>query len=261
MSSSRIDTPPRKGNSLNTRWPLLSLHVAALLLAGCDPVKAPKGVDPKPYLRVLTEGLTKEFDYHRKPQGVVTIMSGLSSAMEAGDFAQMRFSAQYLDHLRLAEKAGFVTLQEHQQDPLSAIANLGARYFTVTPTDKLRKLADPAESSDTVLAVPVGRMKILEVISEEACVLKRTTPGDEWRLVLGLVRDTPTEQALALGRQFCSVEEQTLKFRALLHFNPFGKTYRYVAADWGRPNDMGWKSENVARLIRDSSRGSASLAD
>jgi hypothetical protein len=235
----------------NTMKHLLLICLATLLacLVACDQVKAPKGVDPKPYLTVLEKGLTKHHDFERLPQGQITIMNAWSSAMESGDANAMRFPLRYLEHLQRAEKDGLLRLAEKRQDVWGQLANQGARLFSVTPTEKLRQMADPKESDEKWLAVPIGTIKVLEIMSEEPCKLKRATPGDEFRLVLGLISDTPTQQVKALGPEYGTIEPQKLKFRAILQFNPFDKSYTYHISDCGKPSEAGWNSEYVAQII------------
>jgi hypothetical protein len=36
-----------------------------------------------------------------------------------------------------------------------------------------------------------------------------------------------------------------LKFRAILKLNPFTKRYAFVTADWGKPEEDQWETQNV----------------
>ena len=222
-----------------------SIYLVILLgvLLGCG------RANPKPYLAILETGITKQVDFARFPQGKVTIMSGLSSAMESGDAKSMRFPLKYLEYLQQAEEDQLLTLSERQQNSLEQITNMGARFFKVAPTETLRQMADPKESGQKWLAVQIGAIKVLEIMSEEPCKLRQATPGDEFILVVGLLSDTPTQHAKALGPRYGTVEPQELKFRAILQLNPFDKTYRFIIADVGRPDETEWKSDNVARII------------
>src|SRR5262245_15669741 len=86
----------------------LSISLLVLLVAACDRVKLPEGKRSAPYITVLEQGLTDQFDNHRFPRGEIQIMSELSSQIETGDPKQMKFQASYLQELQKAEKAGFV---------------------------------------------------------------------------------------------------------------------------------------------------------
>jgi hypothetical protein len=124
---------------------------------------------------------------------------------------------------------------------------MGATFYVVSPTEKLLKLQDPQKSTGKFIVVPFGTMKLLEVLKEED--YKSPTPlggaGDQFRLVLGTVHAEPSAQALTLGKSYGGIEPNDLKFRAVLQFNPFAKTYTYITADLGNLKDPGWYSQNV----------------
>jgi len=208
-----------------------------------------QGLDAAAYRQVLEAGLTRQMDFHRVPQGQIKIMSGLESQMEPGNAATMTFATQYLPTLQRAANDGLVRLAELQQNSLAQMGNMGARFFTVTPTDKLRQMSDPKESTAQWVAVPIGTIRILDIISADACKLKTATPGDQFRLIVGLISDTPTEQAKTLGPQYATQEPQKFKMRVILQFNPFTKTYTYVTGDYGKPEDADWITQNVAQII------------
>ena len=66
-----------------------------------------------------------------------------------------------------------------------------------------------------------------------------------FRLVLGTVERRPTPDAITLGKSYCATEAQEFKFRAVVQYNPFAKTYSYAVADLGNPQDSGWKTAHV----------------
>lgn len=224
---------------------LFTVSIVVLLVAACDRVKLPEGEKSAPYLTVLEQGLTDNLDTDRLPRGEVRIMSELSSEFEKPDATHMKFQARYLQILQKAEKAGLVTLSERPQNALESVGNMGARFFTVTPTDALLKLQSSEKSDDRWVAVPIGTMKVLEIIKEEEYKFAERKSGDEFRLVLGRLRDTPTPQAKALASLGVTTEPQDLKFRAILQFNPFAKTYTYIVADFGKPDESGWSTDFV----------------
>jgi hypothetical protein len=230
------------------RQSTVGVMILLACLAGPGPANA-DGNNLKSYQAVLNAGLTQQHDYHRVPVGQITIMSQMSSQMEEANLETLRLPLQYLESLQQAEKDGLITLTEKNQSEMDKLLTMGARIFTATATDKLRKLIDPKESTEKWLAIPIGTMQVEEVMSEEQCKLVKATPGDQFRLVVGLVTDTPTEQVKTLGRNYGTVETQKLKFRAILQFNPFTKTYTYVVADLGKPEDPGWHSDIVAQII------------
>jgi hypothetical protein len=224
---------------------LAHLVILAVAVVACD------GADRKGYITAVEDGLTKAHGTQNYPQGQITIMSALSSRMESADSRTMRFRIEMLEALQVAEKAGFLKLSELQQSSLDQIGSIGARFFIVTPTDKLRQISDPKESSEKWLAVRIGTFKIMKVISDEPCSLKKATPGDEFRLVVGLVSQNPTQQgqSIAPAMNVGKLDVQSHKFRAILQFNPFNKSYSLVAADLGSPKETGWYSESVAQVM------------
>jgi hypothetical protein len=170
--------------------------------------------------------------------------------MEATDINQLKFPIQYMQQLQRAQQDGLVEFREEQQGALESIGNMGSRFFEVSPTNKLLKLQYAKKSTYNLIAVQCGTVKVLQILKDEAyqpsLQSSGTGGGDEFRLVLGTILDTPTQQGMALGKMFCLVDEVTeFKFRAILQYNPFAKSYKYVAADIGDPKAPGWMSENV----------------
>ena len=223
---------------------LILLFIGAVTILGCNRVKLPSGHSDAPYLAVLEQGLTNQVDLMRFPRGQVQIMSALSSQMESDDSNRLRFKVQYLDVLQRAQKDGLLNLTEKLQSSLESVGNMGARFFTVSPTEKLLQLHDAKRSNDKCVAIPIGTVKVIEVLKENEYKAGTGAPGDEFRLVIGRCRDTPTAQAKKLVG-FCTQEPQDLKFRAVLQFNPFNKTYTYVIADTGNPEEAGWSTSYV----------------
>lgn len=217
------------------------IAVALFATAACSRQSLLKG---QPYIPVLERALRKSVSF---PRGRVQIMSGLSSQMEATDWVQMKFPAQYLDFLQRARKDGLLNLAEEQQGPLDSIRNMGARFFSVSPTDKLLKMDNKTPDTPGLLTVLTAEFKVLQILKDQEYKppVGMGGAGDEFRLVLGTGRRTPTQDAITLGQSYCAIEPQELKFRSVLQFNPFAKTYTFVDADLGRPQDSGWESENV----------------
>jgi hypothetical protein len=237
----------------------IGVVVLTLGIASCNGVRLPGSQPSAPYLPVLEQGLTAQHDCITFPRGRVQIMGAMSSQMEAADWNQLKFQIQYLTYLQSAQTNGLLTVTEEQQNSLERIRNMGARFFKVVPTDKLSQMQAATNSDieqvlsqwlhkrDRIVAVQIGTIKVLQILKDEEYKprVRVGGAGDEFRLVLGTVRDTPTQQAKTLGRYFATIEPQELKFRAVLQFNPFAKTYKYVTADVGNPQDAGWKTETV----------------
>jgi hypothetical protein len=221
---------------MNTNRMLIA--VALFATASCSRQSLRKG---QPYAQQLQEGLKWNNGFADFPTGRVQIMSGLSSQMEAADRTNQKFPLAYLAFLQQAEKDGLLKLTEEQQGPLDAIRNMGSRFFTVTWTEKLSKMKF---SGSTVLT---ATFEILQILKDQEYnpSVGFGSAGDEFRLVLGMVRSRPTPNAMALGKYYCNTEVQELKFRAILQYNPFAKTYSYRVADLGNPQDPGWNTQYV----------------
>jgi hypothetical protein len=196
-----------------------------------------------PYIAVLTEGLTKDHGYYDVAHGRITIMSALSSRNEAADLGAMKFPIQYLSTLEYNQSIGLIRLIEQPQSELDKIGSMGARLFNATPTDKLLQLADAKVSTANWARIPTLGVQVLEIVSDDACKFSKPTPGDDFRLILGLIGGEPTRQWRTL---FPDVKEMDqLKFRVVLQFNPFTKRYAYVTSDIGKPSEATWYSNSV----------------
>jgi len=216
-------------------------------LMGCNRMEAQKALSFKPYISILEDGLTKKFDYLWVPQGRITIMDKLRSTYTPANVQSMIFQYKTLKDLQDSQNDGLVNLSEEKQSPL--LDTSGNRIFVVTPNEKIRQMADPKESNQKWIAILLGTMKVLKIIKEEPCKLKRATPGDEFLLVVGLLRDPPTQNVKTLGPEYGTVEPRELKFRAILQLNPFNQSYKFIIADTGMLNETEWKSDWVAQII------------
>lgn len=226
---------------MNTKRILIA--VALFAIAACSRQSLLKA---QPYRQQLEDGLFNANAFLIFPIGRVQVMSGLSSQMDAADWKILKFPIAYLDFLQRAQKDGLINLTEEQQSPLESIRNMGARFFAVTATEKLSKMKSNAQFGGN-LVVWISTFEILQVLKDQEYKppVGFGGAGDEFRLVLGTVRRSPTPNAITLGKFYCPTEVQELKFRAVLQYNPFAKTYSYRAADLGNPQGPGWNTENV----------------
>jgi hypothetical protein len=162
------------------------------------------------------------------PCGEVTIMRGSDSMTEPPDWIRRRFPIGLLGFFQALQGSGLITLREKEQSQLESFGNAGERFFKVTPTPKLLQLQTEQKSSlslpatephDILLALEVrnqgksslspwttnyvavrmGTMRLIEVLKEDEYKMPNATAGDEFRLVLGTLRRTPTPQARELG--------------------------------------------------------------
>ena len=192
--------------------------------------------------RIIASGLYRDYNVGQVPDGQIEIMSGLSASVEGSDFAARRFAPAHLEFLRSWEQRGLLALREHSQSSLEAIGRMGARTFTVTPTEQLRSIADPTLATDGYLMIPLGSVTIEQIVSDAIYQSPALSASEQWRLVLGTYRVKPTEIA---NEAASSTEDHTYRFKALLKFDPFTNTFTYVAADFGRVGETEWLTQRV----------------
>lgn len=203
----------------------------------------------RPYLPVLEQGLADEAGLLKVPRGRVRIMSALSSRMEAEDWSQLKLLNSWLPYLQNLHKCGLITLTEEQQGGMDAFFTMGARFFMVSPTDKLLQLQDDRKAGSNFVAVSLRRAEVVEILKDEEYKYpgRSGTGGDDFRLILGKAHLTSTQQAKALQAvgYDAFIGTSVLRFRAILKLDPFTKTYTYVTGDVTNQQNPGWLSNNV----------------
>lgn len=223
---------------------LLFLAAIVSMLVGASCSSKPSAL----YVETLEQGLESQRAFMQYPRGHVRIMSSFSSQMENDDWERLSFRAYYLSTLQYAQQRGLLNLSERRQSALETIGNMGTRFFLVTPTDKLLQLQDTMHSSAKRVAVRCSTIKVTGILKDEEYKFpgRNSATGDEFRLVLGTFRQTQTQQGdVVVPRPPGVPESVDLKFRAIVQFNPFAKTYTYVIADVGTPQEPGWATTNV----------------
>lgn len=196
---------------------------------------------------VLEGGMLKEGTMSF-PRGPIQIMSKMAEEMERPNPAQQKYGMASLESFQRYEKAGFLTIAEERRSPLESIRDMGARSFTVSPTNKLLQIQDPKLSSGTFAVIQAETYKVTNIIKNEEYKppVGSGSPGDEFRLILGVILQSTTEQGKVIyGAIGYYPQPRQRKFRAILQFNPFAKTYSFVTADLGDPASADWFSQNV----------------
>ncbi len=207
------------------------------------PLVAKAGTDEDVLKSEIGRGLEEQFNLAQIPVGDVEIMSGISSLVEGNDWENRRFKSDFSDYLKNLESRQLVTLSEKNQSDLGAMARMGARTVTVMPTDRAKKISDTKLSDDKLLTIRYSSCKVLRVIRIAPYQSVFLPQSEEYRLVLGIYRKTPNENMRELVGTL--TEPEDFKFRAILKLNPFTKRYAFVTADWGKPEEDGWKTQNV----------------
>ena len=191
----------------------------------------------------VARGLEELIHHTMIPVGDIEIMGGLSSQMHANDWDNRRFSADFLGYLQFCEEKQLVSFRQQQQSDLAAIGRMGAQTVTVTPTDRAKKAANPKVSTDKILKLQYETCKITQIVRSAPYQSPTLSQSEEYRLVLGTYRTTPTTLKKELMPDVGELPER--KFRALMKLNPFTKRYVFVTADWGMPEREEWMTQNI----------------
>ncbi len=190
----------------------------------------------------IGRGLEEKFNNTQIPLGEVEIVDRFSPLID-NDWNNRRFRSDFFDYLKYLESKQLVTLAEKQQSDVNAIERMGARTVNVMPTERARKVSDPKLSNDKLLTIRYATCKVLKIIRSSPYQSLLLPQSEEYRLVLGTYRRTPNEIRRELEPNDKEIPE--LKFRAILKLNPFTKRYVFVTADWGKPEEDQWETQNV----------------
>jgi hypothetical protein len=211
--------------------------VILLVLFGCSRADSGGNIN-----EIIAAGLYRDYNIVRVPDGRIEVMSGLSAAVENTNYAARRFAPTYIEAFRPWETAGLLTFQEHQQSELTAIGRMGARTFTVVPSDRLRSAADTALATDGYLMIPSARVIVEQIASDAAYQSPALPPSEQYRLVFGTYRTVPSDITKEVNKQ---ASEVRFRFKALLKFDPIAKRFTYEAADFGPVDDNVYSTKRV----------------
>lgn len=209
----------------------------------------PAQLNAETYKSVLEHGLNHQFEFAFFPVGKLRIMGPQESEItermgQSGDWQRLEFPGRMLAFLEQAERDGFLKIEEQKVEGLGALLMQGARFFVALPTEKLIKLQDLKSSTSTYIKVQLGKFDVTEIISDEAFTPPKGLGGpcDQFRLILGKVRDIPTSQSMELGPNYIMGSGEEFKFRAVMQVNPFTKSREFVMADIGKVDRNDWLS-------------------
>lgn len=136
-----------------------------------------------------------------------------------------------------------------EDNPLGLSGSHGSndrlRYeFTVAPSEKLLMAADRRLSTPTCLVLGLTDCRIAEIVSNTEYKNQLVvSSSDQTRLILGTFNVCDAELATTLGKSTGIYRD--LKFRALIQFNPFTKSYSCERIDFGNPQDNDWFSHTI----------------
>ena len=91
--------------------------------------------------------------------------------------------------------------------------------------------------------VPVGRLKVSEILRDEEYKGILATPGETFRLVLAKIERIPPDGGAAIPSELSSLSPGRL--RSVLKYSDFNKQWQVVAIDVGPSDSDNWASANV----------------
>lgn len=98
-------------------------------------------------------------------------------------------------------------------------------------------------NDDYTWRVPIGRLKVGEVLRDEEYKGALATPGETFRLVLAKIELLPPASGSAIPSQLSSLLPGRL--RSVLKYSDFNKQWQVVAIDVGPSDSEKWASANV----------------
>lgn len=147
--------------------------------------------------------------------------------------------------MRELETKNLLTLKKVEQSSLAEVSRMGGSDWIVTPTEALLKVADQKLSTPKKLVVRVFNVTITSIVRDTGyapSALSSLSKTEEYRLVMGTLRSTPTKFA---KDQNPAAPTEDGRFRALVTVDPFGKTFRFVTVDIAKDGGDTWLTHNV----------------
>jgi hypothetical protein len=156
-------------------------------------------------------------------------------------------------YFKRIEAAGLITVREISEDYWSSFLSQTQGMGTpveVTPTSKLLNIAhlDPLDTSQGAswYSVKVNDYAVSELVKVDDYRGQLSTPGEKYRLVLGLITASPTAAAHVIGSDLVGgFAPHTYRFRAVVKYSDFNKRWSVVALDLGLIDSEQWIQSNV----------------
>jgi hypothetical protein len=186
--------------------------------------------------------------------GEVIIMSQLGSQGSREDWDKGLIHYAYLAQQDRFRRAGLLDVREIAQNALEQMGSMGARKFTVRPTTGLIELLGGQDSFDLLvrgsrdpnhLTVGIGASSyaIQQIVTNESYNGPLATPGEKFRIVLGVARSSSNPGLVKAG--LTSSDETQIRFRVIVKHDPFADAWAVVASDKGPVGGTVWDSNNV----------------
>lgn len=158
---------------------------------------------------------------------------GLESAFNCAELpiGTKKLSDEDKAAFKQLESQGLVTLRD-AEDGAVALA----------PTKLALDHKDAALSRRDAVVVRLGRCEITKIVKNDPYTGKKLPQSSDYRFVMGTYRVVPTPLAKLIDTN-CPTKER--KFRAIVEVNPFSGKHAVKRADWGEPDEDGWKSATV----------------
>ena len=211
-----------------------------LLSAAALPIGCTDGARQADIDAVLAAGLCQSGGV-RIPEGDIKVMSSLTSQLVPMDVQRKQYNQMGFSFLEAWEGLGLLTLRKHPQSSLEEVMRMGEVTVAVTPTQLAREIADTEQPDAGYLRIVTSDCNILSIVQDTAYASPKLPASDQYRLVLGTFRATPTAGWL---RVVPSDKAESFRFKALLKFDPFSKSYQLIRSDQDDLDEPGgWRPQ------------------
>jgi hypothetical protein len=187
-------------------------------------------------------------DREKVIEQVVTTVTGTFSIPTG----QTRVTPADLATLQNVQAAGLITLREIPRAYWDSFMNRTQGLGTAVElkaTEKLLSMSPeevPVQGANIkILRIKIADDRIDELTTDSVYAGPLSTPGEQYRIMLGTYKHVPTSAAAVLGPKLAAQSETRLKFRCIVKYNQFAKVWTVVAFDTGERNTEAWRSSNV----------------
>lgn len=185
-------------------------------------------------------------------RGVIQQVLGELTGTFSVPIGKTRLAANDVAQLRRLETAGLVVMREIPQQYWDSFLNRTQGLGTpveIAGTQKLMSLQPtvvPVNGQDLrIFRVKIADVTIDEITTDQDYTGQLSSPGEKYRIMLGIFRKSPTSAAAIFGAGLATQAEERLKFRGVVKYDQFAKAWTFVALDTGLLNTNDWLSANV----------------
>ncbi len=189
----------------------------------------------------------------------VAIENALTQAcrdLEIPTGPELKADGERLALLKQAETAGLIELRRPSwmaPGLMEAVATAKLVGVALNPDgvwtarDSERYLGGEAGDDMTrfTARVRVKQAKIVQIINDEDYEGPLAAPGEKHRVVLGTYQSAPTTSGAVVGAPLVRTDEAAQRFRCIVKYSEFKKTWSVVAYDIGSLEPEQWFTSNV----------------